>query len=208
MTWSYVLLTVADVALTVFVIFPLSILHWRGTWQLQEVYISPSDFKLSCWVSFAIGANLCIVELLIQPWLKETLSTSSKCTYIVVSRLHLYIHGWAVLCYWRGLWELLDDFGGKGWVLAVILYVIAQSTLILAKTVRTAIGIPVSLRLDTSPDLLDSDLVFKTNVSIITAVSLISSSMRIRQIGVTVFRVYVLVQEFLLLSPLRFSTIW
>jgi Fuseless len=164
MKWTNVLLTGADIILIVFIVFPLSILHWRGTWQLQDVYFFPADKEKSLWTSFAVGANVCVIELLIQPYLNEKLSTSGRCIYVFVSRLHLYIHGWAVMCYWRGLWDLLDIYLTTSWINAVVMYSACQLILVITRTVRTAVGIPVSLRLDTSSDLLEADLVFKTSV--------------------------------------------
>jgi hypothetical protein len=155
-----------DVFIVLTISFPLSILHWRGTWQLQEYYFFPNDKLNSLWLSFAIGSNVCIVELLLQPFLKEKLSTCQRCVYIIVSRLHLYIHGWGVLCYWRGLWGLLDFYLSPGWVNSIIVFGIFQFLLTVTQTIRTAVGLPVSLRLDTSRDLLEPDLVFKTSVSI------------------------------------------
>lgn len=166
MTWPNFLLTFADVILSVFVAFPLSVLHWRGTWELQDVYFFPADREKSLWTSFAVGANVCVIELLIQPYLSEKLGNSSRRWYVFVSRLHLYIHGWAVMCYWRGLWDLLDLYLTTGWINAVVVYSTCQLIMVMARTVRTAVGIPISLRLDTSADLLEADLVFKTSVSL------------------------------------------
>jgi hypothetical protein len=163
--WPNFLLTCADVILTVFLGFPLSVLHWRGTWELQDVYFFPADREKSLWTSFAVGANVCVIELLIQPYLSEKLATSSRCLYTFVSRIHLYIHGWAVMCYWRGLWDLLDLYLTTGWINAVMVYFTCQLIMVMTRTVRTAVGIPISLRLDTSSDLLEGDLVFKTSVS-------------------------------------------
>ena len=59
-------LAVVDGFLILFVFFPLSILHWRGTWQLQDVYIKPDSYVDSNWIGLGLGLNLCLIELLCQ----------------------------------------------------------------------------------------------------------------------------------------------
>jgi len=159
------LLTFADILISLFLIFPLSVLHWRGTWELQDIYFTPEDPLRSDWISFAIGGNVCVVELLLQPLLIEYLNPKRRCLYFVVSRLHLYIHGWAVMCYWRGLWDLCDDYLTEHWINAVVMYVVCQLTMVVTKTVRTAVGVPAAVSLDISDNLLEPDLVYKTPVN-------------------------------------------
>lgn len=164
-SWRDGSLAVVDNLICIFVIFPLSVLHWRGTWQLQDEYFIPDNPLSSGWLSLTIGANVCIIELLLQPLLKEYLSGVNYCTYVIISRLHLYVHGWAVMCYWRGVWELLDLYLTTYWVNSVIIYLVCQLTMIVFRTVRTPVGVPVAIQLDTDPELLEPDIVFKTPVS-------------------------------------------
>jgi len=159
------LLTFADILISLFLIFPLSVLHWRGTWELQDIYFMPEDEPNTYWLSFAIGSNICIFELLLQPLLVENLNPERRCLYFVVSRLHLYVHGWAVMCYWRGLWELCDLYLTANWINAVVMYMVCQLTMIVTKTARTAVGVPASVTLDISDSLLEPDIVYKTPVN-------------------------------------------
>jgi len=158
------LLTFGDILISLLIIFPLSILHWRGTWELQDIYFVPEDPVMTVWISFAIGGNVCVLELLLQPLLIEKLNPERRLLYFFVSRLHLYIHGWAVMCYWRGLWDLCDLYLTEHWVNAVVMYAVCQLTMIVTKTVRTAVGVPAALTLDISDSLLEPDLVYKTPV--------------------------------------------
>jgi len=164
--WN-VFLTVFDTLICVFVVFPLSVLHWRGTWQLQDVYFVPEDLVSSGWMSLTLGANVCLIELLLQPTLAAIIVPRGAWIYVPVSRLHLYIHGWAVMCFWRGVWTLFDHYLGTDWVNAVVTYVICQTVMLLARTVRTPVGVPMALQVDTDPDLLQPDTVFKLPVGLI-----------------------------------------
>jgi len=158
------LLTFADILISLFLIFPLTVLHWRGTWELQDIYFMPEDHVQTFWTSFTIGSSVCVLDLLLHPLLIENLNPERRCLYVVVSRLYLYIHGWAVMCYWRGLWELCDLFLTEHWVNAVVMYSVCQLTVIVTKTVRTAVGVPVSVSLDDA-SFLEPDLVCKTPVT-------------------------------------------
>lgn len=160
------LLTLGDILISLFVMLPLSVLHWRGTWSLQDVYFTPDDPVQTVWISFAIGGNVCVIELLLQPLLIENLNPERCWLYFIVSRLHLYIHGWAVMCYWRGLWDLCDLYLTDHWLNAVVMYLVCQLTMVLTKTVRTAVGVPAALSVDIDDNLLEPDLVYKTPVLI------------------------------------------
>lgn len=162
-SWKDNGLTIIDNVICLCLIFPLSVLHWRGTWQLQDEYFVPENSISSGWISLTVGANICILELLLQPMLKEHLDGANRYVYVVISRLHLYIHGWAVMCYWRGLWNLLDLYLTAYWVNSVVIYGVCQVTMVVFRTVRTPVGVPLAVQLDTDPDLLEPDIVFKTS---------------------------------------------
>ena len=97
---------------------------------------------------------------------KFSLPVAIQVLYFVCSRLHLYIHGWAVMCFWRGVWNLLDLYLTEGWINSLIILIVCQIISFVTRTTRTNVGIPVSIMLDTDPDLLEPDTVFKISVSI------------------------------------------
>ena len=157
-------LTTADCFLCLFVFFPLAVFHWRGTWDLQDVYFVPSDLRTSSWVSLAIGSVVMMVTYFIQPLiLKFTLIGSAK--YVALSRLLLYVQGWAVMCYWRGVWNLMDDYLGDGWLNSVIIYAGCQLLSWMTLTSRTNVGLPFALNLDTDADLMEPDIAIRVDVS-------------------------------------------
>ena len=165
----YFSLVIADALISTFIFFPLTVLHWEGTWAIQDEYFIPSSNEASTLLSFAIGAIICTIQLLMQPQLSEWLLKQPPLLYFVSTRIHLYIHGWAILCYWRGVWNLLDFFFNSEHPLfqyiVLAVYLFCQILMILFRTVRTTIGPPVSIKLDFSDDLLEADLIFKVHVS-------------------------------------------
>ena len=37
----------------------------------------------------------------------------------------MYIFAWGILCYWRGVWNLIDLYFGEGWINSTICYICA-----------------------------------------------------------------------------------
>jgi hypothetical protein len=78
----YSLLVALDRIISIIVVFPLTILHWRGSWQLQDVYITPTDSETSWWISFGVGTNVGLVAVLVQPciadWLQQLSAAGSN----------------------------------------------------------------------------------------------------------------------------------
>lgn len=35
----------------------------------------------------------------------------------------MYIFAWGILCYWRGVWNLVDLYFGEGWINSTICYI-------------------------------------------------------------------------------------
>ena len=82
-------LAVVDAGLCLFIFFPLAIFHWRGTWQLQDIYFLPGNLVDSSWISLAIGANLGLVELLTQPYLGGAIHQEHKVWRYVLNEVLL-----------------------------------------------------------------------------------------------------------------------
>ena len=168
MSCRYRLLAVADGFLCLFVFFPLAILHWRGTWGLQDVYFYPQDEAISGWISFTFGAVGCIIMLLVQPHIFQYIPADRKVTYFVSSRLFMYVNSWFVMGYWRGVWDLFDHYLTPHWFNSVVLYGFCQFIALVTCTARNNVGLPFSLSLDTQDDILKPDQLFSVGVSTIT----------------------------------------
>lgn len=136
--------------------------------MLQDEFFLPTNNGASTLLSLSVGAVVCTMQLLMQPQLAEWLLKQPPLLYFFITRLHLYVHGWAILCYWRGVWNLLDLFFNSNHPffhhIVLVVYLVCQSLMVLFRTVRTTIGPPVSINLDFSDDLLDADLIFKVHV--------------------------------------------
>ncbi len=151
---TQIVAAVADEFLCIFVFFPLAIFHWRGTWHLQDVYLFPGRLFLSSWVSLIIGSILGIALPLVHPLIVKYLhSKAGRWKYVIGIRVYLYICGWAILCYWRGLWNLIDIYLTEGWINSLVIYAGCQVLSLIFKTSRTNGGLPISLQIDIDADL-------------------------------------------------------
>ena len=124
--WKF--LSVVDNLCCLLLLFPLAIFHWRGTWDLLDVYIFPDNENLSSWTTLAIGVNVCVLGYLVQPALLAYLdwqTVRQRILYSTTLRVYMYLHGWGVLCFWRGVWNLLDDYLTTHWVNSAVLYTVA-----------------------------------------------------------------------------------
>ena len=161
-------LACVDGLLCLFIFFPLAILHWRGTWGLQDVYFFPSNHQVSYWTSFAIGSTGCVLLQLLQPSVFACIPDSNVVTYWFSSRFFLYINGWFVMCYWRGAWDLFDFYLTEHWFNSILLFAFCQLVTLVTRTVRNNVGLPFSLALDVEPGILNPDRIFRKDVRNIT----------------------------------------
>jgi hypothetical protein len=159
-------MSVTDALLSLFVFFPLAILHWRGTWGLQDVYFAPNDIFMSSYLSLGAGVIGSLIVYTWQPFFHATVSPSDGVPYLIASRLHLYVCGWITMCYWRGVWNLMDLYLTEAWQNSVLLMAVCQLFTLATRMSRNNVGLPVSIpMLDTDDDLLAPDTALKASVS-------------------------------------------
>lgn len=120
----------------------------------------------SAWTSFTIGASTSLLVQFLQPVLLRMTTPKVDLTYIALSRLHMYTCGWGTLCYWRGVWNLLDLYTGVGWQSSLAVYTVWQTLAFYTCTARTNVGLPLTIQLDTDPELLRPNTAFDVKVRI------------------------------------------
>jgi len=105
-------LFLADNLLSTAIIAPLVVFHWRGTWELLNVYLLPHDQAASGWICCAIG-NVGIVGLVyLQKPLARWLRVDVSLHWILGYHLYTYVLWFLNICHWRGAWVLLDHYTG------------------------------------------------------------------------------------------------
>ena len=113
-SWRGTGLRVADVLWTCFVLTPLTIFYWGGTWKLMDLLVFPDSTFDSSVVSLAVGTTGCLAGYLTLPLFGRCLppGATAGAVHVAVSRVSVYLLAALVLNYWRGVWQLMDYYVG------------------------------------------------------------------------------------------------
>jgi Fuseless len=158
----------ADSMISLFILFPSMLFYWRGIWDLLGLYARedlPHHVPLCYWLMTAVG-SLSLVSYATLPVLNHYLTRDNRVVYVIVTRVHMYVHGAAVMTFWRGVWSLADhyliDFG---WTTGLVGLCVCHVSLLLLMTSRSAIFTPFVVSLDTDSDILTPCTCLQTEVS-------------------------------------------
>lgn len=110
-------LNACDVFLSLVVISPLVIIHWRGTWAIMDEnmeYFPP----LNC---FILGMILHLVIAMVREFLyseyKKEKAQKRTWTRVMcrslLTKLYAYLFSWTCQMHWRGGWAVIDRYFGK-----------------------------------------------------------------------------------------------
>lgn len=110
-------LNTCDVCLSLVVISPLVIIHWRGTWAIMDEnmeYFPP----MNC---FLFGMIFHFVIAMIREFLyseyKKTKTQKRTWTRVMcrslLTKLYAYLFSWTCQMHWRGGWAVVDQYFGK-----------------------------------------------------------------------------------------------
>lgn len=135
----------ADTVLVFFILTPLHIIYWRGTWDVWDHYlqidckgnhstdVNGTGIKTShsrdaqfteseeCkeftgnWISAGVGCLGCIVLNCVSPLMERGAKRLNKASYIATSRFYMYLFSFSCFGQWRGVWNLLDVYTDTGW---------------------------------------------------------------------------------------------
>lgn len=110
-------LNACDVFLSLVVISPLVIIHWRGTWAIMDEnmeYFPP----LNC---FILGMLFHLVIAMLREFLYSEYKKAKahKRTWVrvmcrsLLTKLYAYLFSWTCQMHWRGGWAVIDQYFGK-----------------------------------------------------------------------------------------------
>jgi hypothetical protein len=107
--YSFMKFYLLDMFISAFIITPLVNIHWRGAWDLLDIYLIPQDPRTSALVSLIIGLFVLYVIYLTQNSLQIFYEKHRKNLLgKIMTRLYTLITALAYINQWRGLWNLLD----------------------------------------------------------------------------------------------------
>lgn len=107
MTYHSAFLQVLDTFFASFVIGPLVVTYWRGTWNLSDKFLLPHDKLHSSFASLVIGIIGHLIFTTFQGFFKNLFDPNEhRLTFYLGSRLYTSI--FAIICVntWRGGWQV------------------------------------------------------------------------------------------------------
>ena len=92
-----------DGFICIFVLAPLVVFYWRGSFQVLDIYTYPSDLALSSWINVVIGIVGTVAVNLLQGFLHTRVNRIKvPALQLAIKRLYTYIFGWIIVNHWRG----------------------------------------------------------------------------------------------------------
>ncbi|XP_055712054.1 uncharacterized protein LOC129807072 isoform X1 [Phlebotomus papatasi] len=146
------LLNFGDTLLSWFLISPLAIAHWRGTWD----YMDQRPDKFPAWYCFILGGILHTAFALLREPLHDEFSPPSNgnkslkrtIRRIIVTKLYTYIFSVGSIMHWRGGWAMMELHLGPGVWPAVIVSFITLIPLLFLRSLRNSLAPPYIILLD------------------------------------------------------------
>jgi hypothetical protein len=160
-----VVLELLDTGYSSFVVAPLVVSYWRGTWNLADTYLIPSDKVQSKVASLIIGIIGHLVFTIGQGWFRNNFSPDRhRLTFYVVSRVYTSIFGIVCVNCWRGGWQLIDHYTAKNMTTILSITIFAIVCLMLLKTIRNVTATPFVVVNDTAYEYFDVPTMYKKSV--------------------------------------------
>lgn len=170
-TSSYsALLEVLDSIFSCFVVAPLVISYWRGTWNLAEVYLFPGNKIKSSVASLIIGIVGHLVFTIGQGFLRDKFNPNRhRLTFYCASRLYTSIFGVICVNCWRGGWQLIDHYTARNMTTILSITIIAIVIMMLLKALRNVTATPFVVVNDDSHEYFDVPTMYKKSVRLDSA---------------------------------------
>lgn len=147
--FSFFKFYLVDMLLSAFIITPLVNIHWRGAWDLLDIYVLPSNEFNSALISLGVGLIILYFIYLIQNYLQEFYEKHrNKILGHIMTRAYTLIIALAYINQWRGLWNLLD-LTSNAWQYLVIETLISVLVLLSIKSIYSLNSSPFLIGVDT-----------------------------------------------------------
>ena len=109
-TCSDFVLFLLDNVFACFIVAPLVVAYWRGTWVLISYYLERNNQAINAWSCFVIGNMGWLILALLQEPLKRHIVKDNWLSWLVGYHVYTYIAAFCSVCLWRGLWVVMDTY--------------------------------------------------------------------------------------------------
>ncbi|XP_034944443.1 uncharacterized protein fusl isoform X2 [Chelonus insularis] len=160
------MLSVADTIISLIIIGPLVIGHWRGVWNLMDYYNIP----ISGWTCFLLGTGLHWIFAVLRGVLHGQFAVTWRSAnpigrggYRGIRLLYTYIFCVCCNMQWRGGWIVLSSLMGENeWVVSAVI-VILISLLIIFRSCRNLLAPPLIIVVDIPNHIFQFPTRYRTN---------------------------------------------
>ncbi|KXJ84029.1 uncharacterized protein LOC109432868 isoform X2 [Aedes albopictus] len=160
--WHGLLLELLDNLYASFVIGPLVVGYWRGTWNLAGEYIYPQDLPTSLIVSLSVGVIGHLIFNIFQATLRRHLNADKhRLLFFFGSRLYTEIYGTICVNTWRGGWEMINLYGTHDVLYVVLITLGCALLLAMLKGLRNVTASPFVVVNDSRREYFDIPTYFK-----------------------------------------------
>lgn len=160
--WHGLLLELLDNLYASFVIGPLVVSYWRGTWNLAGEYIYPQDLPTSLIVSLSVGVVGHLIFNIFQSTLRRHLNADKhRLLFFFGSRLYTEIYGTICVNTWRGGWEMINLYGTHDVLYVVLITLGCALLLAMLKGLRNLTASPFVVVNDSRREYFDVPTYFK-----------------------------------------------
>lgn len=143
------ILLTSDALIAVFIVTPLVVAFWRGTWSLMDK--NPKIFPVIN--SFFLGGALHLSFAIVKDILYKTVIAKNR-TIVQITKSHvirkLYTYIFAISCvlHWRGTWGVLDMFCKFSALYTATVTAFAVVSLAVMRSLKNTSAPPIAVTLD------------------------------------------------------------
>lgn len=178
MTYHSVVLEILDSFYSSFVVAPLVVSYWRGTWNLSDTYLMKHSKIESSVASLVIGIVGHLVFTIWQGSLRNHFDPNRhRLTFYCGSRLYTSIFGIVCVNCWRGGWQLIDHYTARDMTTILSITIVAIIAMMSLKTIRNVAATPFVVVTDQSKEYFDVPTMYKKSVRTCSEFSNIASTL-------------------------------
>ncbi|XP_060528730.1 uncharacterized protein LOC132703474 isoform X2 [Cylas formicarius] len=197
-----VILSTLDIFISSFIVSPLVIACWRGTWQLIDLY----SYYFPPWESFLVGTTIHLIIALGQHIFYDLLNEDGKCWWrriitFTSTKLYIIVFHSITNLYWRSAWLITDEYFGvtvsptgrtsiQKEREALLFFPACLIVLTLMKCLRNLTSTPFQICLDYDDGFFLFPNMFKSKINESPALYLLDSTFSVFVVGTLVLTVW------------------
>lgn len=142
------MLSIFDVFIALFVVTPLVVSFWRGTWSLMNIYAVQFPEVNSFFAGNFVHFGFLLVQDLLNDILDKQPTIWNKIRSQVIRKCYIYMFAIACIMTWRAGWIILDTLCDNRQFYIALVAGICFLIVILLKGIRNCLAVPMIILID------------------------------------------------------------